>query len=101
MQSVIKKLPTNKSPGSVASQGDSVKHLKVNTQSQTIPKKSEEEETIPNSFNEASITLIPKSDKDTTKKKITGQFLMNINVKILKILVNQIKQDIKRIIYHD
>ena len=29
-----------------------------------------EEGKLPNSFSEASITLIPKSDKDTTKNKL-------------------------------
>ena len=32
-------------------------------------KKMEEEGTHPNSFNKASVTLVPKSDKDSTKKK--------------------------------
>jgi hypothetical protein len=35
----------------------------------------EREETLQNSFYEASITLTPKADKDTTKKEIIGQFL--------------------------
>ena len=35
--------------------------------------KTAEEGTLPNSFYEATITLIPKPDKDNTKKKNTGQ----------------------------
>lgn len=37
-------------------------------------KKTQEEGTLPNSFFEASITLMPKPNKDTTlqEKKITG-----------------------------
>ncbi len=36
-----------------------------------------EEEKLPNSLDEASITLIPKPDKDTTKnaKRATSQYL--------------------------
>jgi hypothetical protein len=42
------------------------------------------DETLPNSFYEASITLIPQPDKDTTKKEnYRPKFLMNIHAKIL------------------
>jgi abortive infection bacteriophage resistance protein len=40
--------------------------------------------TLPYSFYEASISLIPKLDKDTSKKEnYRPFFLMNIDVKIL------------------
>ena len=57
----------------------------------------------PNSFYEVTITLIPKPDKDITKKENYGTIsLMNIDTKILsKILANQIQQHIKRIVHHD
>ena len=62
-----------------------------------------EEGTLSNSFYEATITLIPKPDKDNTKKENNRSIsLKNIDSKILnKILANRIQQHIKKFIRND
>jgi hypothetical protein len=61
------------------------------------------EGTLMNSFYEASTALIPKLDKDTSKKENFRPIsLMNIDAKILnKIMVKQIQPHIRKIIHHD
>ena len=90
----------------MASQANSIKHLEKKELTLIILKlfqNTAEVGTLPNSFYEATITLIPKSNKDVTKKENYRPIsLMNIDEKILnKILANRIQQHIKRIIHHD
>ena len=85
VESVIKKPPTNKNSGSDGFTGEFYETFK-----ELIPiffklfKTIEEEGKLPNSFSEATITLLPKPDKDSTEKDYWPISLMNIDVKILK-----------------
>ena len=76
MKTVIKKFSINQSPGLDGFTGEFRRHFKKEPASILLKlfQKVAEEGKLPNSFYEATITLIPKPDKDATKKKTTGQY---------------------------
>ena len=91
---MIKNLPTNKSPGPRGFRGKFYQTFREDLTPVLLKlfQNIAEGRTLPNSFYEATITLISKPDKDDTKKEIYRPIsLMNIDVNILnKILGNRI-----------
>ena len=75
IEAVIKNLPTHKSPGLNGFTGEFYKAFKreLTPILNRVFQKIQNDGRLPNSFYEASITLIPKPDKDTTKKT-TGRY---------------------------
>ena len=76
IKTVIRKRPANKSPGPDGFTAEFYQKFREELTPILLKlfQKIAEEAKVPNSFYEAIINLIPRPDKDSTKKETTGQY---------------------------
>ena len=105
IETVIRNLLANQSPGPDSFTAEFYQKFReeLTTILLKLFQKIAEEGKLPNSFYEATVTLIPKLDKDITKKEnYRPILLMTMDAKILnQSLAVRIQQHIKKIIHHD
>ena len=76
IKTLIRNLPANQSPGPEGFTAEFYQKFREELTPILLKlfQKTAEGGKLPNSFYEATITLIPKPDKDATKKKTTGHY---------------------------
>ena len=98
---VIKNCKRKKSPGPEGFTGEFHQAFKDIIPVLKLFQKTEEEETVCNSFCKANITLLPKSHENNTKKRKLDATISNKHrCKNIQQNTNQIQQNIRMNIHH-